>query len=151
MADEPVSALDVSIQSQVLNLMRKLQAERDLTYVLISHDLAVVRYLADRVGVMYLGKMVEIGTGEEIYASPAHPYTSGLLESVPVPDPVQERGKHKDAVRGELPSAATPLRAAGSARGARSHSSYAPTWSPRCSCSAPGGTGQRATSRSSNR
>ena len=107
-ADEPVSALDVSIQSQVLNLMRKLQAERDLTYVLISHDLAVVRYLADRVGVMYLGKMVEIGTGEEIYASPAHPYTSGLLESVPVPDPVQERGKHKDAVRGELPSAANP-------------------------------------------
>jgi len=107
-ADEPVSALDVSIQSQVLNLMRKLQAERDLTYVLISHDLAVVRYLADRVGVMYLGKMVEIGSGEEIYASPAHPYTSGLLESVPVPDPVQERGKHKDAVRGELPSAANP-------------------------------------------
>jgi peptide/nickel transport system ATP-binding protein len=107
-ADEPVSALDVSIQSQVLNLMRKLQAERDLTYVLISHDLAVVRYLADRVGVMYLGKIVEIGTGEEIYASPAHPYTSGLLESVPVPDPVQERGKQKDAVRGELPSAANP-------------------------------------------
>jgi peptide/nickel transport system ATP-binding protein len=107
-ADEPVSALDVSIQSQVLNLMRKLQAERDLTYVLISHDLAVVRYLADRVGVMYLGKLVEIGTGEEIYASPAHPYTAGLLESIPVPDPVQERGKHKDAVRGELPSAANP-------------------------------------------
>jgi peptide/nickel transport system ATP-binding protein len=107
-ADEPVSALDVSIQSQVLNLMRKLQAERDLTYVLISHDLAVVRYLADRVGVMYLGKIVEIGTGEEIYASPAHPYTSGLLESIPVPDPVQERGKQKDAVRGELPSAANP-------------------------------------------
>jgi peptide/nickel transport system ATP-binding protein len=107
-ADEPVSALDVSIQSQVLNLMRKLQAERDLTYVLISHDLAVVRYLADRVGVMYLGKLVEIGTGEEIYASPAHPYTAGLLESIPVPDPVRERGKHKDAVRGELPSAAHP-------------------------------------------
>jgi peptide/nickel transport system ATP-binding protein len=107
-ADEPVSALDVSIQSQVLNLMRKLQAERDLTYVLISHDLAVVRYLADRVGVMYLGKLVEIGTGDEIYDSPAHPYTSGLLESVPVPDPVAERGKHKDAVRGELPSAANP-------------------------------------------
>jgi peptide/nickel transport system ATP-binding protein len=107
-ADEPVSALDVSIQSQVLNLMRKLQAERDLTYVLISHDLAVVRYLADRVGVMYLGKMVEIGTGEEIYASAAHPYTAGLLESIPVPDPVQERGKQKDAVRGELPSAANP-------------------------------------------
>jgi peptide/nickel transport system ATP-binding protein len=107
-ADEPVSALDVSIQSQVLNLMRKLQAERDLTYVLISHDLAVVRYLADRVGVMYLGKLVEIGAGEEIYAYPAHPYTAGLLESIPVPDPVQERGKHKDAVRGELPSAANP-------------------------------------------
>jgi peptide/nickel transport system ATP-binding protein len=107
-ADEPVSALDVSIQSQVLNLMRKLQAERDLTYVLISHDLAVVRYLADRVAVMYLGKLVEIGSGEEIYASPAHPYTAGLLESIPVPDPVQERGKQKDAVRGELPSAANP-------------------------------------------
>jgi peptide/nickel transport system ATP-binding protein len=107
-ADEPVSALDVSIQSQVLNLMRKLQAERDLTYVLISHDLAVVRYLADRVAVMYLGKLAEIGTGEEIYDSPAHPYTAGLLKSIPVPDPVRERGKHKDAVRGELPSAAHP-------------------------------------------
>ncbi len=140
-ADEPVSALDVSIQSQVLNLMRKLQAERDLTYVLISHDLAVVRYLADRVGVMYLGKMVEIGTGEEIYASPAHPYTSGLLESVPVPDPVQERGKHKDAVRGELPSAANPP------SGCRFRTRWCPfaqqvcagRGAPRCSCSASGG------------
>ena len=106
-ADEPVSALDVSVRSQVLNLMRRLQTERDLTYILISHDLSVVRYLADRVAVMYLGKLVEVGPAEEVYEHPAHPYTGSLLEAIPVPDPVRERAKRL-AVTGELPSAANP-------------------------------------------
>lgn len=107
-ADEPVSALDVSVQAQVLNLMRRLQSERDLTYVIISHDLSVVRYLADRIGVMYLGKLVEIGGGDEIYGRPAHPYTAGLLASIPEPDPATARRRSTIAVNGELPSAASP-------------------------------------------
>jgi oligopeptide/dipeptide ABC transporter ATP-binding protein len=107
-ADEPVSALDVSIQSQVLNLMKDLQAGLGLTYIVISHDLSVVRYLADRIGVMYLGKLVEIGPAAEIYARPAHPYTASLLEAVPVPDPQQERVKKRTVIRGELPSALHP-------------------------------------------
>jgi len=107
-ADEPVSALDVSIQSQVLNLMKGLQADLGLTYIVISHDLSVVRYLADRIGVMYLGKLVEIGPAAEIYARPAHPYTASLLEAVPVPDPQQERAKKSAVIKGELPSALHP-------------------------------------------
>ncbi len=86
-ADEPVSALDVSIRSQILNLMKRLQATHGLTYIVISHDLSVVRYLADRIGVMYLGNLVEIGTGDDIYERSAHPYTSGLLEAIPRPEP----------------------------------------------------------------
>jgi peptide/nickel transport system ATP-binding protein len=86
-ADEPVSALDVSIRAQVLNLMKRLQADHGLTYIVISHDLAVVKYMADRIGVMYLGKLVELGSGEDIYARPAHPYTAGLLAAIPVPEP----------------------------------------------------------------
>jgi peptide/nickel transport system ATP-binding protein len=111
-ADEPVSALDVSIRSQVLNLMRRIQRERGLSSVVISHDLAVVRYLADRVGVMYLGKLVETGAAEEVYAAPAHPYTAGLLAAVPSED---EREDERDAERaprtrihGELPSPIDP-------------------------------------------
>jgi oligopeptide/dipeptide ABC transporter ATP-binding protein len=107
-ADEPVSALDVSVQSQMLNLMRDLQRERDLTYVVISHDLAVVRYLANRIGVMYLGKLVEVGPADDVYRRPAHPYTAALLESIPDPDPAKARRKRKGVVSGELPSAATP-------------------------------------------
>jgi peptide/nickel transport system ATP-binding protein len=107
-ADEPVSALDVSIRSQVLNLMKRLQQERDLTYVVISHDLSVVRYLADRIGVMYLGKLMEVGPADDVYERPAHPYTAGLLQSVPDPDPVMERSKDRAAVKGELPSAVNP-------------------------------------------
>lgn len=105
-ADEPVSALDVSIRSQVLNLMRRAQRERGLSSVVISHDLAVVRYLADRVGVMYLGKLVEIGTTDAVYGTPAHPYTAGLLAAIPDPEapglPAVAR------VRGELPSPIDP-------------------------------------------
>jgi len=107
-ADEPVSALDVSIQSQVLNLMKGLQADLGLTYIVISHDLSVVRYLADRIGVMYLGKLVEIGPAADIYTRPAHPYTASLLEAVPVPDPQQERAKKSAVIKGELPSALNP-------------------------------------------
>jgi oligopeptide/dipeptide ABC transporter ATP-binding protein len=107
-ADEPVSALDVSIRSQVLNLMKRLQAEHNLTYVVISHDLAVVKYLADRIGVMYLGRLVETGSGEDIYHHPAHPYTAGLLTAIPIPDPTVERAKDDVGVRGELPSPINP-------------------------------------------
>jgi peptide/nickel transport system ATP-binding protein len=107
-ADEPVSALDVSIRSQVLNLMKRVQRTSDLTYVVISHDLSVVRYLADRIGVMYLGKLVEVGPADDIYLRPAHPYTAGLLEAVPVPDPERERAKPPVPVVGELPSPISP-------------------------------------------
>jgi len=107
-ADEPVSALDVSIRSQVLNLMKRLQAAHDLSYIVISHDLAVVKYLADRIGVMYLGKLVEVGPSERIYANHAHHYTAGLIATIPVPDPRVERGKTRAAIRGELPSPVHP-------------------------------------------
>jgi peptide/nickel transport system ATP-binding protein len=107
-ADEPVSALDVSIRSQILNLMRRLQAAHGLTYIVISHDLSVIRYLADRIGVMYLGKLVEVGSGSDVYERPAHPYTVGLLSTIPVPDPDAERAKQTAAVAGELPSAINP-------------------------------------------
>ncbi len=107
-ADEPVSALDVSIQAQILNLMRGLQEDHELTYVVISHDLAVVRYLADTIGVMYLGKLVEIGPATDVYERPAHPYTRGLIDAVPIPDPVLEKQREAVTVRGELPSAVDP-------------------------------------------
>jgi len=107
-ADEPVSALDVSIQAQVLNLMSGLQHELGLTYLFISHDLAVVRYLSDHIGVMYLGKLVEVGPAEEVYLRPAHPYTKGLIDSAPVADPVAEKAKVRAGVTGELPSAISP-------------------------------------------
>jgi oligopeptide/dipeptide ABC transporter ATP-binding protein len=108
-ADEPVSALDVSIRSQILNLMKRLQTSHGLTYVVISHDLSVVKYLADRIGVMYLGKLVEVGTGNDIYDTPAHPYTAGLLEAIPVPNPELAREKERHvAVKGELPSPVFP-------------------------------------------
>jgi oligopeptide/dipeptide ABC transporter ATP-binding protein len=107
-ADEPVSALDVSIRSQILNLMKGLQDAHGLTYILISHDLSVVRYLADRIGVMYMGRLVEVGPAEDIYARPAHPYTAGLLEAIPVPNPEIERAKRGSAIRGELASPLNP-------------------------------------------
>jgi peptide/nickel transport system ATP-binding protein len=107
-ADEPVSALDVSIRSQVLNLMKRLQATHGLTFVVISHDLAVVKYLSDRIGVMYLGKLVEVGTGEDIYLRAAHHYTAGLVATIPEPDPRREQGKTEVAIKGELPSPVDP-------------------------------------------
>jgi oligopeptide/dipeptide ABC transporter ATP-binding protein len=107
-ADEPVSALDVSIRSQVLNLMKRLQAEHNMASVVISHDLAVVKYLADRIGVMYLGKLVELGTGDDIYRRAAHPYTEALIKTIPVPDPAVEKAKTDVGIRGELPSPIDP-------------------------------------------
>jgi peptide/nickel transport system ATP-binding protein len=107
-ADEPVSALDVSVQAQILNLMRSLQEEHNLTYVLISHDLAVVKYLADTIGVMYLGKLVELGPADQLYAHAAHPYTQGLIDAIPVPDPELAKRRRLAPTRGELPSAISP-------------------------------------------
>jgi peptide/nickel transport system ATP-binding protein len=107
-ADEPVSALDVSIRAQVLNLMKRLQASHGLTYVVISHDLAVVKYMAERIGVMYLGKLVELGSAQDIYERAAHPYTAGLIATIPVPKPALERAKKDVAIRGELPSPVNP-------------------------------------------
>ena len=107
-ADEPVSALDVSIRSQILNLMRDLQERHHLSYLIISHDLGVVRYMSDRIGVVYLGKMVETGPARAVYEGPAHPYTAALISAIPSPDPHTERGREREPVRGELPSAASP-------------------------------------------
>ena len=104
--DEPVSALDVSIQAGVLNLLDELRAKLDLSYLIVAHDLAVVRHVADRIGVMYLGRLVEVGDVDEVYSSPNHPYTQALLSAIPLPDPVKERERNRIILRGDLPSPA---------------------------------------------
>lgn len=105
-ADEPVSALDVSIQAQVLNLMKDIQKEFQLTYIFIAHDLGVVRHISDRVGVMYLGRLIELAESESLYQSPFHPYTKALLSAVPIPDP--DSKKETILIEGEIPSPANP-------------------------------------------
>ncbi len=106
--DEPISALDVSIQAQIVNLLRDFQQEQQLTYLFIAHDLSMVRYVSDRVGVMYMGKLVEICPSAEIYAHPIHPYTKGLLASIPIADPTLARAKKESSLLGDLPSPISP-------------------------------------------
>ncbi|MBL8028614.1 MAG: ATP-binding cassette domain-containing protein [Fibrobacteres bacterium] len=107
-ADEPVSALDVSVQAQIINLLEELKATHSLSYLFVAHNIAVVKHISDRIAVMYLGRIVEIGTSDEICSSPLHPYTQALLAAVPVPDPETARGKGRTVIQGDIPSPTNP-------------------------------------------
>ncbi|MGE5703930.1 MAG: ABC transporter ATP-binding protein [Clostridia bacterium] len=107
-ADEPISALDVSVQAQVVNLMKKLQREQNLTYLFIAHDLAMVKHISDRIGVMYLGNMVEMTSSDKLYDNPMHPYTQALLSAIPMPDPDLELSRERIILEGDVPSPINP-------------------------------------------
>jgi oligopeptide transport system ATP-binding protein len=106
--DEPIAALDVSIQAQVVNLLEDLQASFGLTYLFISHDLSMIRHIADRVAIMYLGKIMELGPSARVYDAPLHPYTKALLSAVPIPDPALESERRRTILTGDVPNAANP-------------------------------------------
>ena len=106
--DEPISALDVSIQAQIINLLKKIQKELGIAYLFIAHDLSMVKHISDRIGVMYLGHLVEMGDSRELYEHPMHPYTQALLSSVPIPDPIAGKNKKRIVLAGELPSPINP-------------------------------------------
>lgn len=106
--DEPISALDVSIQAQVVNLLIELQKKKNLTYLFIAHDLSMVKHISDRVGVMYLGNMVEFAASDELYSEPLHPYTKALMSALPIPDPEEEKNKKRIPIEGEIPSPINP-------------------------------------------
>ena len=107
-ADEPISALDVSVQAQVVNLLKALQEEKGLTYLFIAHDLSMVKHISDRIGVMYLGNMMELTSSEKLYENPLHPYTQALLSAIPIPDPDVEEQRERILLKGELPSPINP-------------------------------------------
>ncbi len=126
--DEPVSALDVSIQAQIINLLKKLQRERNLTYLFISHDLSVVKFISDKIGVMYLGSMVEFGSKKDIFANPLHPYTKALFSAIPSPDP--DKKMNRIVLGGDIPSPANPP------SGCRFHT-RCPNATPECASKVP--------------
>jgi oligopeptide transport system ATP-binding protein len=140
--DEPISALDVSIQAQILNLLRALATDRNLAYLFIAHDLSAIRHLCDRIAVMYLGRIVEIGTFEQICDDPQHPYTRALVSAVPVPDPLIERKRERVVLQGEVPSPLNPP------SGCRFHTRCPVVRAERCSVDDPAlrvlGDGRRA-------